>query len=182
MFLRELLDNYTSCRLQRSTCGDKDQCTRKSELCWSLLSTLLARCRHRGVGAPKISLVNEVQCGTGTEWSKLPKAMSRRLVGAQIGRGASENGLTVVFPNVESIVNSRVESDTICSVNHLGEAKDVGDVIGIIVNFAEGWDLSFEGQSASASIGVHGYGSLGWVNVSNEVWITDCAVNARARV
>jgi len=50
---------------------DKDQCTRKSELCWSLLSTLLARCRCRDIGAPKISLVNEVQCGTGTEWRDL---------------------------------------------------------------------------------------------------------------
>jgi len=50
---------------------DKDQSTKRSELCWSLLSTLLARCRYRGIGAPKISLVNEVQCGTGTKWSDL---------------------------------------------------------------------------------------------------------------
>jgi len=40
---------------------------------------LLARCRYRGVGAPKISLVNEVQCGTGTEW--------RDLIGQHIGGG-----------------------------------------------------------------------------------------------
>jgi len=46
---------------------DKDQCTRKSELCWSLLSTPLCR----DIGAPKISLVYEVQCGTGTEWRDL---------------------------------------------------------------------------------------------------------------
>jgi hypothetical protein len=114
--------------------------------------------------------------------SKLLKVMSRRLVGVQIGRGASKDCLTVVLPNVEGIVNSRVESDIICSVNHLGEAKDVGDMIGIIVNFAKGWDLSFEGQSSSASVSVHGYGSLGWANVANKVWITDCPVNARARV
>jgi len=50
---------------------DKDQHARKSELCWSLLSTLRARYRCRNVGAPKISLVNEVQCGTGTEWRDL---------------------------------------------------------------------------------------------------------------
>jgi len=52
--------------------------------------------------------------------SKLLKVMSRRLVGAQIGRGASEDRLTVVLPNVEGIVNSRVESDVVCSVYHLG--------------------------------------------------------------
>jgi len=46
---------------------DKDQSTRRSELCWSMLST----CGYRAVGAPKISLVNEVQCGTGTEWRDL---------------------------------------------------------------------------------------------------------------
>jgi len=50
---------------------DKDQHTRKSELCWSLLSTLLARHRCCDIGAPKISLVNEAQCGTGTEWRDL---------------------------------------------------------------------------------------------------------------
>jgi len=46
---------------------DKDQHARRSELCWSMLST----CGCRGIGAPKISLVNEVQCGTGTEWRDL---------------------------------------------------------------------------------------------------------------
>jgi len=89
---------------QRSACGDEDQCARRSELCWSLLPALLARCRHlcgdlhvvmkismleevssllepvvhsaaghrsRGVSAPRSSLVNEVQCGTGTEWRDL---------------------------------------------------------------------------------------------------------------
>jgi len=30
-----------------------------------------ARCGYRGVGVLKISLVNEVQCGTGTEWRDL---------------------------------------------------------------------------------------------------------------
>jgi len=43
---------------------------------------LLARYRYRGM--PKISLVNEVQCGTGTEWRDLigqhtPAVHSRRL-------------------------------------------------------------------------------------------------------
>ena len=32
---------------------------------------LSARYRYRGIGAPKISLVNEVQCGTRTEWRGL---------------------------------------------------------------------------------------------------------------
>jgi len=41
-----------------------------------MLSTLLARYRCRDIGAPKISLVNEVQCGTGTEW--------RGLIGQQL--------------------------------------------------------------------------------------------------
>jgi len=56
---------------------DKDQYTRRSELCWSMLSTLLvwmSRCRCASI---KISLVNEVQCGTGTEW--------RDLIGQQLG-------------------------------------------------------------------------------------------------
>jgi len=48
---------------------DKDQYTRKSEL--SVGACYLARYRCRGVGAKKISLVNEVQCGTGTEWRDL---------------------------------------------------------------------------------------------------------------
>jgi len=52
---------------------DKDQYARRSELCWSMLSTLLvwmsiSRCRCAPM---KISLVNEVQCGTGTEWRDL---------------------------------------------------------------------------------------------------------------
>jgi len=34
-------------------------------------------CRYRGIGVPKISLVNEVQCGTGTEW--------RGLIGQHLG-------------------------------------------------------------------------------------------------
>jgi len=64
-------------------CGDKDQHTRRSEL--SVGACHLARCRCRDVGAPKkISLVNEVQCGTGTEWRDLigqhtPAAHSQRL-------------------------------------------------------------------------------------------------------
>ena len=36
-----------------------------------MLSTLLCGCGYRGIGALKISLVNEVQCGTGTEWRDL---------------------------------------------------------------------------------------------------------------
>ena len=94
----------------------------------------------------------------------------------------SKDRLTVILPNVEGIVNLRVESDAVCTVNHLGKAKDVGDVIGIIVDFAEGRDLGFEVQSMGASVGVHGYGSFGWANVSNEVRVADSPVNARARV
>jgi len=40
----------------------------------SLLEPVIysAMCGYRAVGAPmKISCVNEVQCGTGTEWSDL---------------------------------------------------------------------------------------------------------------
>jgi len=103
-------------------------------------------------------------------------------VGIQVGRGASQDRLAIVLPNMEGIVNSRVESDIVGRVNHLGEAKDVGDVIRIIVNFDEGWDLCFEVQSMGASVGVHGYGTLGGSNVSNKVWVADCAVNAGARV
>jgi len=55
-------------------------------------------------------------------------------------------------------------------------------VIGIVANFAEGWDLSFEVQSAGTSVGVHGDGSLGWANVSNKVWVADSPTNAGARV
>ena len=94
----------------------------------------------------------------------------------------SEDRLPIVLPNMEGIVNSRVKSDIISCVNHLGEAKDVGDVIRIIVNFTKGRDLCFEVQSTGASVGVHGYGSLGGANVSNEVWVVDCALNAGARV
>jgi len=76
----------------------------------------------------------------------LLKAVSSRLVGVQVGRGASEDCLAIVLPNMEG-----------------------SDVIRIAANFAEGWDLSFEVQSAGASVGVHGYGPLGWANVSNKV-------------
>jgi len=79
---------------------------------------------------------------------------------------------------MEGIVNARVESDAVGSVNHLGKAKDVGDVIRIVINFAEGWNLSFEVQSAGASVGVHGDGPLGRANVSNKVWVADCAICA----
>jgi len=82
----------------------------------------------------------------------------------------------------QGIINSRVEHDVVGSVNHLGEAKDVGYVIGIVANFTEGWDLSFEVQSAGASVGVHGDGLLGWANVANEVWVADSAIDAVARV
>jgi len=39
----------------------------------SLLEPVIysTRCGYRGISAPKISLVNEVQCGTGTEWRGL---------------------------------------------------------------------------------------------------------------
>jgi len=100
----------------------------------------------------------------------------------QVGRGASKDCLAIVLPNMEGIVNSGVESDIVGSVNHLGEAKDVGNMIRIVVNFAKDWDLSFEVQGAGASVGVHGYGVLGGANVSNKVWVADCAVNAGARV
>jgi len=53
------------------------------------LSALLARHRCRDIGAPKISLVNEVQCGTGTEW--------RGLIGQQFA--------TAVDSPVSSIVS-----------------------------------------------------------------------------
>jgi len=58
-----------SCRLvEICMFVDEDQCTGRSELCWSLLSAPLAGCRCRRC---KISRVNEVQCGTGTEWRDL---------------------------------------------------------------------------------------------------------------
>jgi len=60
---------------------DKDQHAGRSELSWSLSSALL--CGHRGVGVPKISLVNEVQCGTGTEW--------RGLIGQQFSPAGTTN-------------------------------------------------------------------------------------------
>jgi len=100
----------------------------------------------------------------------------------QVGRGVSKGRLTVGLPNMEGIVNLRVESDAVCSINHLGEAKDVGYVIGITAIFAKGWDLSFKCQSTGTSIGVHGDGSLGWANILNKVWVADSPVNARARV
>jgi len=73
-----------SCRLETCMFVDKGQHARKSELCWSMLSTLLvllwlsAPCR---CAAPKISLVNELR---GTEWRGLigqhtPAAHSQRL-------------------------------------------------------------------------------------------------------
>jgi len=83
---------------------------------------------------------------------------------------------------MEGILHLRVECDVVVSVNHLGEAKDVGYVIGIVVNFAKGWDLSFKVQRVGTSIGVHGDGWLGWENVSNKVSVEDSAVNAGARV
>jgi len=113
---------------------------------------------------------------------KLLKVVSSGLVGIQVGRGASKDRLTVVLPNMEGIVNSRVEIDAVGCVNCLGEAKDVDDVIRIVTNLAKGWDLSFKVQSAGASVGVHGDGLLGWANVSNEVWVADSPINAGARV
>jgi len=63
-----------SCRLETCVFVDKGQCARKSELCWSLSSTLLvllwcmstSRCR---CAPKKISLVNEVL--VGLEWRGL---------------------------------------------------------------------------------------------------------------
>jgi len=52
---------------------DKEESTRRSELCWSLLSTLLV-CLDEWIASSlpsQISCVNEVQCGTGNEWSGL---------------------------------------------------------------------------------------------------------------
>ena len=68
------------------------------------------------------------------------------------------------------------------SSNHLGQAKDVGNVIRITANFAKGWDLSFKNLSADTSVGVHGDGSCGGANVSNKVWVAGCAICAGARV
>jgi len=104
------------------------------------------------------------------------------LVSVQVGWGVSKDRLVTVLPNMEGIINSRIEGDVVSSVNHLGEAKDVGDVIRIIVNFAESWDLSFEVKSMGASISVHGYGQLGGANVSYKVWVDDYAIYAGARV
>jgi len=50
---------------------DKDQCTRRSELFVGACYLYSTRSGYRGIGAPKISLVNEVQCGAGIEWSDL---------------------------------------------------------------------------------------------------------------
>ena len=56
---------------------------------------LLAKCRCRGVGAPKISLVNEVQCGTGTEW--------RDLIGQQKGGDYGNHQATLNFQLPEHV-------------------------------------------------------------------------------
>jgi len=42
-----------------------------SSLLEPVICSTTARCRYRGIGALKISLVNEVECGTGTEWRDL---------------------------------------------------------------------------------------------------------------
>jgi len=42
-----------------------------SSLLEPVICCTTARCRYCGIGALKISLVNEVQCGTGTEWRDL---------------------------------------------------------------------------------------------------------------
>jgi len=112
----------------------------------------------------------------------LLKVVSSGLVSAQVGRDTSKNCLVIILPNMEGIVNARIQSDAVSSVNHLGEAKDVGDVVRIITNFVKSGDLGFEVQSVGTSVGVHVCGPLGWVNVSNKVWVADCAVCARARV
>jgi len=83
---------------------------------------------------------------------------------------------------MEIVVNSRIKSDAVSGINHLGEAKDVGDVIRIVINYAEAWDLCFEVQCASASVGVQSDGLLGGLNVANKIWVADGAVNARMGV
>ena len=55
-------------------------------------------------------------------------------------------------------------------------------MIWVAADLAEGWDIGFEIQLSSASIGVHGDGPFGRPNVANEVWVTDCAANGGARV
>jgi len=51
--------------------------------------------------------------------------MSSGLVSKQVCWGASKDCPVIIFPDVESIVNARIESDVVNCVNHLGEAKDV---------------------------------------------------------
>jgi len=78
---------------------DKGQYTRKSELCWSLLSTLLVllwMSRYR-CAAPKISLVNEVL--VGLEW--------RDLIGQQKSQWAKRaviNVMNYIFFQVKMLV------------------------------------------------------------------------------
>jgi len=110
------------------------------------------------------------------------KAMSSGLVSVQVSRGASKDQFMIIFPHMEGVVNARIESNIVSSLNHLGEAKDVGDVIRFITDFAKRGNLSFEVQIAGGSVGVHGDRLLCRANISNKVWIADCAVNAGARV
>ena len=55
-------------------------------------------------------------------------------------------------------------------------------MIWVVVDLAEGWNLGFEIQFSSTSVGVHSDGPFGRADVPNEVWVTDRVVNAGARV
>jgi len=114
--------------------------------------------------------------------SNLFKVMSSRFVIIQIGWGAWKDHFLIIIPDAESIIDARIESDTDSSVNHLDKTKDAGNVIGIVIDFAKSGHLCFKVQLTGVSIGVHGNGPCGLGNVVNEVWVTDCAVNARTRV
>ena len=102
----------------------------------------------------------------------LLEAVSSRLASAHVGRGVSKDCLVVILPNMKGIVNSRVESDAVGGVNHLGEAKDVHHVTRIAETLPKaGTSASRLKVPAGASVGVHGNGLLGWAtwNVANEV-------------
>jgi len=116
------------------------------------------------------------------EGFEIVRPVGRRFIGVQVGRSASENCFSAAGPNMKCVVNSRVKSDVIGGVHHLGEAKDVGNVVWIVVDFSKTWDLCFEVQSTGASVGVHSNRMLGGLNVTNKVWVVDCAVDARTRV
>jgi len=83
-----------------------------------MLSTLLCGCR--AVGAPNISLVNEVQCGTGTEW--------RDLIGQQSTPAATASQMTlarsVPSPDRNVGIESLFKPDT-CALRSLTDWQPV---------------------------------------------------------